>query len=237
MKLCGESRFPEHDPLAVSSCSEPVLVPYEWRRANDVGVVCNLTARNLTALRASTSGGAAWSGAMLARGFQSDVTAVDKQCDSWTKLLGRKHPRSYSQIKPRLNLSFFHSFPPRPSHCSLLSTTAAISLEPGPPTRAMTPPVPDAGPNGSLDADISSTDPSTPHADSRHNNRTNSKLLDLGFVPAPQIPDPWSVDAAVATIPGGAPEEGSSSPLPFFHILERLKTTKREGWRRFGIER
>lgn len=26
-----------------------------------------------------------------------------------------------------------------------------------------------------------------------------------------------------------------TSPLPFFHLLERLKTTKREGWRRFGI--
>ena len=32
------------------------------------------------------------------------------------------------------------------------------------------------------------------------------------------------------------PEEESSSPVPFFHLLERLKTTKREGWRRFGIE-
>ncbi|PWY66044.1 hypothetical protein BO94DRAFT_540730 [Aspergillus sclerotioniger CBS 115572] len=31
------------------------------------------------------------------------------------------------------------------------------------------------------------------------------------------------------------PEENSASPIPFFHLLERLKTTKREGWRRFGI--
>jgi putative hydrolase of HD superfamily len=31
------------------------------------------------------------------------------------------------------------------------------------------------------------------------------------------------------------PEENSASPVPFFHLLERLKTTKREGWRRFGI--
>lgn len=31
------------------------------------------------------------------------------------------------------------------------------------------------------------------------------------------------------------PIPNSSSPVPFFHILERLKTTKREGWRRFGI--
>lgn len=31
------------------------------------------------------------------------------------------------------------------------------------------------------------------------------------------------------------PQTNSSSPVPFFHLLERLKTTKREGWRRFGI--
>lgn len=33
------------------------------------------------------------------------------------------------------------------------------------------------------------------------------------------------------------PEENSASPVPFFHLLERLKTTKREGWRRFGLEK
>lgn len=31
------------------------------------------------------------------------------------------------------------------------------------------------------------------------------------------------------------PEENTTSPIPFFHLIERLKTTKREGWRRFGI--
>jgi putative hydrolase of HD superfamily len=31
------------------------------------------------------------------------------------------------------------------------------------------------------------------------------------------------------------PETSTSSPIPFFHMLERLKTTKREGWRRFGL--
>lgn len=31
------------------------------------------------------------------------------------------------------------------------------------------------------------------------------------------------------------PQTDSTSPLPFFHLLERLKTTKREGWRRFDI--
>jgi putative hydrolase of HD superfamily len=31
------------------------------------------------------------------------------------------------------------------------------------------------------------------------------------------------------------PETSTDSPIPFFHMIERLKTTKREGWRRFGI--
>ena len=52
---------------------------------------------------------------------------------------------------------------------------------------------------------------------------------------AKNISPPWSVEAVVATIPGGAPQTDSTSPVPFFHMLERLKTTKREGWRRFGI--
>lgn len=30
--------------------------------------------------------------------------------------------------------------------------------------------------------------------------------------------------------------ESTDSPLPFFHLLERLKTTSRAGWRRFGID-
>lgn len=34
---------------------------------------------------------------------------------------------------------------------------------------------------------------------------------------------------------GGAPASGTDSPVPFFHMLTQLKTTKREGWRRFGI--
>ncbi|RFU31115.1 hypothetical protein B7463_g5225, partial [Scytalidium lignicola] len=47
----------------------------------------------------------------------------------------------------------------------------------------------------------------------------------------------WSVEKVVATLPGGLPVTDSESPVPFFHMLERLKTTKREGWRRFGIDR
>lgn len=46
----------------------------------------------------------------------------------------------------------------------------------------------------------------------------------------------WTVEAIIAELPGGPPVAGSSSPIPFFHMLERLKLTKREGWRRIGIE-
>ncbi|RMJ27988.1 HD family hydrolase [Aspergillus sp. HF37] len=46
----------------------------------------------------------------------------------------------------------------------------------------------------------------------------------------------WTTQAVLSTLPH-PPEENSASPVPFFHLLERLKTTKREGWRRFGIER
>ncbi|KAF4626710.1 hypothetical protein G7Y89_g11447 [Cudoniella acicularis] len=38
-----------------------------------------------------------------------------------------------------------------------------------------------------------------------------------------------------AKLPGDTPVSGSSSPAPFFYMLERLKTTKREGWRRRRI--
>jgi len=47
-------------------------------------------------------------------------------------------------------------------------------------------------------------------------------------------PSPWSVRAVLSELPD-APVENSTSPIPFFHYLERLKIEKREGWRRFGI--
>lgn len=47
-------------------------------------------------------------------------------------------------------------------------------------------------------------------------------------------PDPWSVRAVLSELPDPT-AEGSTSPIPFFHYLERLKIEKREGWRRFGI--
>lgn len=47
-------------------------------------------------------------------------------------------------------------------------------------------------------------------------------------------PTPWSVQAVLKDLPN-APQAGSSSPVQFFHYLQRLKIEKREGWRRFGI--
>ena len=47
-------------------------------------------------------------------------------------------------------------------------------------------------------------------------------------------PNPWSVSAVLAGLPD-SPQEKSKSPIPFFHLVERLKIEKREGWRRFGI--
>jgi len=49
-------------------------------------------------------------------------------------------------------------------------------------------------------------------------------------------PNPWSVRAVLKDLPN-PPVENSSSPIPFFHYLERLKIEKREGWRRFGIDK
>lgn len=67
-----------------------------------------------------------------------------------------------------------------------------------------------------------------------HNGK---EFCDPAIVITPKISEPWAVEKVVATIHPGAPKEGSDSPVPFFHILERLKTNKREGWRRFGINR
>ncbi|CAL5869771.1 uncharacterized protein PFLUO_LOCUS4001 [Penicillium psychrofluorescens] len=44
----------------------------------------------------------------------------------------------------------------------------------------------------------------------------------------------WTPQTVLSTLPH-PPEENSTSPIPFFHLIERLKTTKREGWRRFGM--
>jgi len=45
----------------------------------------------------------------------------------------------------------------------------------------------------------------------------------------------WSLDAVLKSIPATT-ATSPGSPLAFLHIIERLKTTPREGWRRHGIE-
>ncbi|KAI1758833.1 HD domain-containing protein [Hypoxylon sp. FL1150] len=67
--------------------------------------------------------------------------------------------------------------------------------------------------------------------------KDQSTFVDPGVVPAEKVTEPWTVDKVLAKIKPEAPVQGSASPIPFFHVLERLKTSKREGWRRFGIER
>jgi putative hydrolase of HD superfamily len=61
------------------------------------------------------------------------------------------------------------------------------------------------------------------------------KPPDDAVVAAPTVPEPWTLDKALAVSSVGKPVEGSSSPVPFFHVIERLKTTSRAGWLRFGV--
>ncbi|KAF2091960.1 hypothetical protein K490DRAFT_70676 [Saccharata proteae CBS 121410] len=59
----------------------------------------------------------------------------------------------------------------------------------------------------------------------------NSGMITETDVDAPQ----WSPETVLSTLKQ-RPQSDTESPIPFFHTLERLKTTKREGWRRFGID-
>lgn len=68
----------------------------------------------------------------------------------------------------------------------------------------------------------------------RENSNTQSAYLEPGITSS-SVKTPWTVEGAIAKLPGGTPVIDSSSPISFFHMLERLKTTKREGWRRSGI--
>jgi putative hydrolases of HD superfamily len=60
---------------------------------------------------------------------------------------------------------------------------------------------------------------------------------DAGSVETAKVSGDWTVEKALETIHPAPPVNNSTSPIPFFHMLERLKTSKREGWRRFGIEK
>ncbi|KAJ0341309.1 hypothetical protein COL154_011021 [Colletotrichum chrysophilum] len=62
-------------------------------------------------------------------------------------------------------------------------------------------------------------------------------IKNLGHVETPKVEGTWTVEKALKASPGTSAPTNSGSPLAYFHMLERLKTTKREGWRRFGIAR
>ncbi|CAG8971770.1 hypothetical protein HYALB_00001879 [Hymenoscyphus albidus] len=64
----------------------------------------------------------------------------------------------------------------------------------------------------------------------------DKKQVDAGFVERVNFTGDWTLEKTLATIHPAPPTSNSSSPIPFFHMLERLKTTKREGWTRYGIE-
>lgn len=55
-----------------------------------------------------------------------------------------------------------------------------------------------------------------------------------GIITPGQVHTGWSPEIVLSKL-NHRPETNTASPVPFFHILERLKTTKREGWRRFNI--
>jgi putative hydrolase of HD superfamily len=55
-----------------------------------------------------------------------------------------------------------------------------------------------------------------------------------GVLTPTQTKSNWTPETVLSTLEH-RPQTGSSSPIIFFHMLERLKTNKREGWRRFNI--
>ncbi|KAL5614915.1 hypothetical protein BROUX41_004993 [Berkeleyomyces rouxiae] len=61
--------------------------------------------------------------------------------------------------------------------------------------------------------------------------------MDPSNVTIPKVLSDWSVDKALAVGPVEKPKEerSESSPIEYFHLLERLKIVKREGWKRHGI--
>jgi len=68
------------------------------------------------------------------------------------------------------------------------------------------------------------------------NNVSTNGTSDSSNLDAAATSQTWLVEEVVAGLPA-VPKTDTQSPVPFFHMLERLKTTKREGWRRFGIDR
>ncbi|KAF2433584.1 HD domain-containing protein [Tothia fuscella] len=64
----------------------------------------------------------------------------------------------------------------------------------------------------------------------------DSGTTDAGPNPAPAVSvQDWTTESVLENVTH-KPEPSTTSPVGFFHILERLKTTQREGWRRFGVK-
>ncbi|ETN42898.1 uncharacterized protein HMPREF1541_02056 [Cyphellophora europaea CBS 101466] len=79
-------------------------------------------------------------------------------------------------------------------------------------------------------------DPSTPPTEGKVPETVLQQVRAMPHTSSLPKPDPWSVRAVLSELPN-PPQENSSSPIAFFHYLERLKVEKREGWKRFGILR
>ncbi|KKA30778.1 hypothetical protein TD95_004407 [Thielaviopsis punctulata] len=62
---------------------------------------------------------------------------------------------------------------------------------------------------------------------------------DPSDITIPKVLQDWTVDKAlsIGPVPKPKDERSQSSPIEYFHLLERLKIVKREGWKRHGILR
>ncbi|KAK0914950.1 hypothetical protein LTR57_013749 [Friedmanniomyces endolithicus] len=90
-------------------------------------------------------------------------------------------------------------------------------------------------PGKTEDPTQSNAAPSMTSLQHAHSRALTSPLADTLGLPHSSLPDgQWTPETVLSTLPT-RPTTNSASPLPYFHLLERLKTTKREGWRRFGI--
>ncbi|KAI9844832.1 MAG: hypothetical protein M1837_005250 [Sclerophora amabilis] len=72
-------------------------------------------------------------------------------------------------------------------------------------------------------------------ADITTGNEAKTDVNAPGILSASAAEKEWTVESVLSSLPEPRPESKSTSPIPFFHLLHRLKSTKREGWRRFGI--
>ncbi|KAL5419847.1 hypothetical protein PMIN04_006745 [Paraphaeosphaeria minitans] len=101
---------------------------------------------------------------------------------------------------------------------------------PTPPSRAMTTSSASAAPhtNGTTEGQ-----PSTANESTQTRSFPEPKVAKMSKEGVDE--DRWSVESVLKNEKLSY-LENTDSPIPFFHLLERLKTTHRAGWRRFGID-